>query len=104
MTFSIPSIAAIKKLLKSGLTIEEQEQIMSLREAALELQKENLNLKQRISELELVDGERCPKCRQRTYELISSKADPTFGALGGVQRTYECSKCGFSEPRLVLPE
>lgn len=77
---------------------------MSLREAALELQQENLDLRQRIVELESLDGEPCPKCHRNTYELISSDPDPTFGPVGAMQRIYECSECGFSEPKTVLPE
>ena len=104
MAFSIPSIATLNKLLKSSLTVEAQEKIISLREAALELQQENLDLRQRIAELESLDGEQCPKCHRKTYELISSKADPTFEQVGAMQRIYECSECGFSEPTTVLPE
>jgi len=38
-------------LLKKGATIEAQEQIMQLREAALEFQNENLSLKSTVKEL-----------------------------------------------------
>ena len=66
--------------------------------------EENLRLKERIRALETVEGESCPKCRKRTYELESSRPDPTFGDLGGIQRTYKCSDCGFSEKKLITPE
>lgn len=56
MAFTIPSIDTLKKLLKSSLTVEAQEKIMALREAALKLQQENLSLRQRIAELESLDG------------------------------------------------
>lgn len=42
----------IVDLVKAGATIELQEQAMNLRVEALELQNENLTLRQRISELE----------------------------------------------------
>ena len=48
----IPKYHDIKDLLKKGLTIEAQEKIMELREAALDLEEENRTLKDRIRELE----------------------------------------------------
>jgi len=48
----LPNYKDIVELLKKGSTIEAQEKIMELREGALELQEENINLKKRISELE----------------------------------------------------
>src|SRR2546423_10975971 len=44
----IPSYSQITDLLKKGLTLEAQEEIMKLREAALGLQEENLELKQEL--------------------------------------------------------
>jgi hypothetical protein len=66
--------------------------------------EENLKLKETIRALESVEGEPCPKCRKRTYELESSRPDPTFGDMGAIQRTYKCSLCGFSEQKLIVPE
>ncbi len=110
MSIPIPSYATIKKLVKSGLTIEAQEQIMELREAAVERQADVVELKLRISELESeirdlesLEGDPCPKCSKRSFELISTKPDPTFGDLGGIVRTYTCSECGFSEPKFLGP-
>jgi hypothetical protein len=48
----LPNYKDIVDLLKKGSTIEAQEKIMELREGALALQEENLNLKGRIQELE----------------------------------------------------
>ena len=48
---SLPSYKDIVALLKAGATIEAQEKIMELREAALELQNENISLKQQVREL-----------------------------------------------------
>ena len=42
----------IVDLFKKGATIEAQEKIMKFREAALQLQEENLKLKEKIRELE----------------------------------------------------
>ena len=49
---AIPSYTDIKDLVKKGLTIEAQEKIIELREAALALQEENLKLKERVQLLE----------------------------------------------------
>jgi ribosomal protein L37AE/L43A len=48
---AIPNYQDIMALLKKGLTMEAQEKIMELREAALEYQNENLTLKTNIKEL-----------------------------------------------------
>jgi len=46
MSLPIPSVSEIFDLLKKGLTIEAQEKIMNLRQAVIELQDENLMIKQ----------------------------------------------------------
>src|SRR5882724_287897 len=48
----IPDYKDIADLLKKGLTLEAQEKIMQLRVGALELQEENLKLKERVKQLE----------------------------------------------------
>jgi hypothetical protein len=48
----IPDYKDIADLLKKGLTLEAQEKIMELRVAALELQEENLKLRERVKQLE----------------------------------------------------
>jgi len=48
----LPDYKEIAELLKRGLTIEAQEKIMELRVGALELQEENLKLRQRVRDLE----------------------------------------------------
>ena len=49
----LPDYKEIAELLKKGLTLEAQEKIMSLREGALVLQEENLNLRERVKQLEM---------------------------------------------------
>jgi hypothetical protein len=49
---ALPSYKEIVELLKKGATVEAQEQIMALREAALTLQEENLSLRERVRALE----------------------------------------------------
>jgi hypothetical protein len=46
------SINQINELIRAGKTFEIQEKFMALRQAALEVQEQNLELKKRIQELE----------------------------------------------------
>jgi len=108
---ALPNYKEIVELLKKGTTIEAQEKIMELREAALSLQEENINLKNQILELlekvrkfESFEGEPCPKCRKPAWVVESSKPDPKFGRLGVICRGYRCTECGFSESQLVTPK
>lgn len=48
----LPKYKDIIELMKKGSTIEAQEQIMTLREGALELQEENQELRSKIREIE----------------------------------------------------
>jgi hypothetical protein len=66
--------------------------------------EENLKLKEQIRLLQLVDGDPCPKCRKRTYQLETSRPDPLMGDLGATRRSYKCSSCGFREDKLGVPE
>lgn len=66
-----------------------------------DLTTENTQLKTKIRELENAEGEPCPKCRKKGWQLESSRPDPTFAAVGGIRRTYKCSLCGFTENKLI---
>ena len=108
---ALPSYKDIIELLKKGATIEAQEKIMELREAALALQEENINLKNQVLELqgkvrklESFEGEPCPKCRRPAWVVESSNPDSTFGDLGGIRRVYRCTECGITESQLVTPK
>lgn len=57
----LPSVSQIVDLIKTGATIEAREQIMKLREGALELQEDNLRLAQEVREAR-------DKCRQLEEE------------------------------------
>lgn len=79
---------------------------LELAEAKLkmaDLISENASLKEKIGSLTSASGERCPKCNNRTFELISTRPHPTFGDLGAKEREYKCSGCGFAESKLVEP-
>lgn len=67
------------------------------------LMDENATLKERIKSLTSTSGERCPKCGQRAFQLVSSKPHPIFGDVGGMEREYKCASCGFVESKLVTP-
>ena len=68
-----------------------------------EVMEENIRQKAKISDLESTEGEKCPKCRKRGWQLESSNPDPVFGEVGGIHRTYKCTLCGFSEGMLLTP-
>lgn len=63
--------------------------------------EENVKLKSRILELESVEGEKCPKCINRTFKLVGTAKHPTFGDLGVMERQYKCTSCGFAEAKTV---
>jgi predicted nucleic-acid-binding Zn-ribbon protein len=68
-----------------------------------DLVSENAELKDKLRALTSAAGEICPKCNNRTFELISTKPHPLFGDMGAKEREYKCSGCGFSESKLVDP-
>lgn len=87
--------AEFKKLL-ADLNMELAEAKMKM----VDLVEESARLKERVRELEKVEGDRCPKCHKMAWQLESSRADSTFGDLGVKQRTYKCSACGFAETEM----
>jgi len=68
------------------------------------LMEENLELQQRIKELQSTEGDLCPRCRKRGWQIESSERDEVYGIVGGIRRTYKCSFCGFSEEELIKPK
>ncbi len=50
---ALPNYKDIVELLKKRATIEAQEKIMELREAALALQEENISLKNQVMDLQI---------------------------------------------------
>jgi hypothetical protein len=60
------------------------------------------SLEKRIAELEnkpISTGDVCPKCKNKTFELISTRKHPVFGDAGVHERFYKCSKCEFEETK-----
>src|SRR5690606_27986653 len=68
-----------------------------------DLISENAAMKEKLNSLTSATGELCPKCNNRTFEIISTKRHPTFGDLGAKEREYKCSGCGFSESKFIEP-
>jgi len=66
--------------------------------------EENIRLKSEVAALKSVDGDPCPKCRKRGWQLERSKPDINFGDLGALRKTFKCSLCGYSEERLETPK
>jgi hypothetical protein len=103
----LPKYKDIIELIKKGSTLEAQEKIMELREAAIELQDENQELRQKIKGLEedletkaklkwekpyywLVGGEHkdgpfCQLCYDKDKKLIRLQ--------GGDRGSWRCHSC-----------
>jgi hypothetical protein len=87
---SISSAIAIAKKLKDvSDKIKDANFKMLLADPNLELAEikmqlagvleENTRLKSKISDLESVEGEKCPRCRKQGWELKRSNPDTVFG-------------------------
>lgn len=88
------------KNLLADLTLE-------LADARLELVvllEEHAALQKAVRETAGVKGDICPRCRERSWNLESSRPDKVYGELGGMRRAYRCSVCDFSEERLDVPK
>jgi regulator of replication initiation timing len=69
-----PKYGEIIELLKKGATVEAQQKITELRESALELQEENIALKQEISKLQnQLIAQESLKWEQPYYWLIKEE-------------------------------
>jgi hypothetical protein len=87
------------KLLVADLTLT----LAGIRMSLATLLGENADLKQKLRGREQEGADPCPKCKGLTYHLNSSAPDPTYWEVGGIQRRYKCSFCGFSESRFFVP-
>ncbi|CAI2308477.1 hypothetical protein P3592_19205 [Vibrio parahaemolyticus] len=87
------------KNLIADLSLELAESKMKV----ADLVSENAALKEKLASLTSATGEVCPKCNNRTYEIISTKPHEDMGDLGVIVRVYKCSTCDFSEPKLITP-
>jgi len=83
----LPKYKDIADLVKKGATVEAQEKIMELREGALELQEENLNLKSKVTFLENALLEKNSLIYEAPFywKIIEGKKDGPF-----------CQKCNDS--------
>ena len=68
-----------------------------------DLVNENVELKEELRNFKSASGEMCPKCNNRTFELISTRPHPMFGEVGAKERQYKCSSCKFEESKLIEP-
>lgn len=104
---NLPDIKTITDLLKKGLTLEAQEQIMALREAAVDLKAENTELKEQLAEMkkkndiqdkivwekpyyfllngDKKDGPYCQLCWDKEQQLIRLQ--------GGGKNAWHCQCC-----------
>ena len=114
----LPRYKEIIDLMKKGSTLEAQEQILCLREAALELQEENQELKLKVKDLEaalnlkeevvwvkpyyfkLVNDERDGPYCQRCYD-VDSKLIRLQGGHNDAWHCAECKKSYYGEAYIV---
>ena len=108
---AMKALDSLREQAKSSKDVSLKENInkffdsmLDLKAAVLRVAEENAELKAKILELETAEGEPCPKCRKRGYQLESSARDRVFGEVGCIRRVYKCSLCGFSEEKLVTPQ
>ena len=107
------AIALVSRLKKVSENIRNAEFKNLLADLSLELAEakikmaslitENAELQNKITELESLEGDPCPKCRKRTWQIEKSEPDEIYGIVGGIRRTYLCSACGFTEQKLIKP-
>lgn len=105
------AITLAKRLREISKNIEDAEFKNVLADLSLELADaklkiaevitENAELKERIHSLTSANGEKCPKCNNRTFEIVSTRPHPIFGEVGAKERNYKCSGCGFAESKLI---
>lgn len=76
---NLPDIKTITDLLKKGLTLEAQEQIMALREAAVDLKAENTDLKEQLAEMKTKADLRDKLIWHPPYYLLSRTENETDG-------------------------
>jgi hypothetical protein len=89
---ALPKYGDIKELIKKGLTVEAQEQIMALREAALELQEENIELKERVQSLE----------KSLKYKNEITFIEGKYWSIDGENRDGPfCQKC-YDDEKLLM--
>ena|SRR5688572_25375111 len=108
------AISLVSRLRKISDNIRDAEFKNLLADLSLELAdvklkmagllNENLDLQNKIKELESVEGNPCPKCRKRGWQIEKSEPDRVFRKVGGIRRTYKCAFCGFSEEELIKPK
>lgn len=106
----LPSFSEIAGIAKNAITLEDREKIMALREAALQLQEENLALKSEKKELEAKlkvaaeltfkdqfywkEGDStpfCPRCWEKNQQVIHVSPETTK-AYDKIRTCPECSR------------
>ncbi len=91
----IPSVSAAElvELLKKGATLEAQEGIMALRQAALDLQDENLSLRGKLRELE----EQVRLREELEWDgSVYLRCEPD-----GTTKSFFCPRCKDADSKLV---
>ena len=96
-------------LFKGGVVVSVKDIISILDKIPIWKQLKELpgrveELEQRLALLEnkpVSTGDICPKCKNETFELISTEPDPLMGQMGIQLRKYKCSSCNFEESKSI---
>lgn len=96
------AIALVKKLREINDKVKDAESKSLIADLSIELAEIKMQLADVMNENTRLrgelQGEPCPKCLQRGgWHVERSRPDRDFGEMGVTIRTYQCSKCGYSE-------
>jgi Zn finger protein HypA/HybF involved in hydrogenase expression len=91
----IPKYSEITDLIKKGATLEAQEKIMELREAALYLQEENIELKNQLK----IKDDLLNKIQE--YSLVEAPGGAMIYEFVNEPKHYICPKC-FSKKEIHI--
>ncbi|MDX1442842.1 MAG: hypothetical protein R3270_03575 [Gammaproteobacteria bacterium] len=106
---ALPGYKEIIELVKAGATIDAQEKIMELRQAALDQQEENIRLRQQMQTLEAQLKARDEwEAEKKRYLLVNPWQGPAQAyalrqdAADGEQPHLLCANCFLKERKEIL--
>jgi regulator of replication initiation timing len=76
-------------------------QLADLKIGMADLIEENDSLRRQVAQLQNANGESCPKCHHKSWNIEKSEPDSIYDFMGATRRTYLCSNCDFTESVLI---
>ncbi len=105
---TLPDDRKIFELIETGAVADARDMILALRQAAVTLAEENLDLREQIvtlqgevAALRSTRGNHCPRCGKETWIVQGNQPDERLGDMGVMRRTWQCGDCGFTASALV---